>query len=349
MSESGRVGVVLCNLGGPDSLAAVEPYLFNLFNDPAIIGVPAPIRWLIAKSISKSRRKKAQANYAKMGGASPILAETKRQAEALEALLAGRPTFAAARPKVVIAMRHWKPFAEDAAAELLAAGVSSAIVLPLYPQYSSTTTGSALAEWSSVWNRPYRAVCCYPTLEGVTRGYAESILETWRNGGAPNNVRVLFSAHGLPETIVAKGDPYQKQCEATAAAISAHLPKPWRTQLCFQSRVGPMKWIGPTTEECIEAAGADKAPVLVCPIAFVSEHVETLVDLDLDCAALAKKSGVPIYLRAPALGIREAFLHGLADLVEASLKRSCGVAVGVEKVCGGAKLCPRNSATLALA
>jgi protoporphyrin/coproporphyrin ferrochelatase len=351
LSQSGRVGVVLCNLGGPDSLAAVEPYLFNLFNDRAIIGAPAPIRWMIAKTISKTRKAKAQGNYAKMGGASPILAETKRQAEALESLLAGRPAFAGARPKVVVAMRHWKPFAEDAAAELLAEGINDVIVLPLYPQYSTTTTGSAFAEWSRVWGQPYRAVCCYPDMDGVTRAYAETIMETWRNGGAPDGVRVLFSAHGLPESIVAKGDPYQQQCETTAAGIAALLPKSWQTRLCFQSRVGPMKWIGPSTDETIVEAGKDKAPVLVCPIAFVSEHIETLVDLDIEGAGLAKKSGVPIYLRAPALGVREAFIEGLANLVEASLNRSCGVtASNGEPHCNASgKLCPLKTAAPAVA
>src|SRR5262249_24238708 len=159
-------------------------------------------------------------------------------------------------------------FAKDAAEELRAAGIEDLVVLPLYPQFSTTTTGSALKEWSKLWPQPYRAICCYPGIDGVVRSYAESIMETWRNGGAPDNVRVLFSAHGLPESIVAKGDPYQKQCEITANAIAAQLPPSWRTQLCYQSRVGPMKWIGPSTEEAIIEAGKAKASILVCPIAF---------------------------------------------------------------------------------
>lgn len=348
---SKKIGVVLCNLGGPDSLAAVEPYLFNLFNDPAIIGAPKPVRWLIARTISKTRRKKAQGNYAKMGGASPILAETRKQSEALEAMLAGRPVFAGERPKVVIAMRHWSPFTRDAVDALNEAGVDEAIVVPLYPQYSSTTTGSALKEFARLWNRPFRTICCYPDIDGVARGYAESIIETWRNAGSPDNLRVLYSAHGLPESIVAKGDPYVIQCRRTAAAIDAHLPKSFRTKLCFQSRVGPAKWVGPSTDECVIEAAKAKAPILVCPIAFVSEHVETLVDLDIETAALAKEHGAALYLRAPALGVRDAFISGLADLIEDSLKKPCGVfAASGEAICqAGRTLCPmQNPAAIAV-
>lgn len=342
---SKRIGVVVCNLGGPDSLAAVEPFLFNLFNDPAIIALPGPARWLIAKIISKTRNKKSQGNYAKMGGASPILGETKKQAEALEAVLAGRPVFAGARPKVVIAMRHWAPSTQDAAAQLRAEGIEDVIVLPLYPQYSSTTTGSAVKEFARHWKKPFRTICCYPDLDGVARGYAETIIETWRNAGAPDNLHVLYSAHGLPESIVAKGDPYVAQCQRTAAAIDAHLPKSFRTKLCYQSRVGPAKWVGPSTDACILELAKMKAPVLVCPIAFVSEHVETLVDLDIETAALAKENGAPLYLRAPALGLRESFISGLADLIEASLIKPCGIFSSTEEgPCNaGSKLCPRKN------
>ncbi len=346
-----RIGVVLCNLGGPDSLGAVEPYLFNLFNDPAIIGAPAPARWLIAKTISKTRRKKAQGNYAKMGGASPILAETQKQADALEAALAGRPAFAGVRPKVVIAMRHWSPFTKDAVEALKAEGIDEAVVVPLYPQYSSTTTGSAIKEFARHWEKPFRTICCYPDIDGVARGYAETIIETWRNAGSPDNLRVLYSAHGLPESIVAKGDPYVIQCRRTAAAIDAHLPKSFRTRLCFQSRVGPAKWVGPSTDECVLEAAKAKAAILVCPIAFVSEHVETLVDLDIETAALARQAGAPLYLRAPALGTREAFIIGLADMIEDSLKKPCGViAASGETICqSGRTLCPlQNPAAISV-
>jgi protoporphyrin/coproporphyrin ferrochelatase len=163
-----------------------------------------------------------------------------------------------------------------------------------------------------------------------------------------DNLRVLYSAHGLPESIVAKGDPYVAQCQRTAAAIDAHLPKSFRTKLCYQSRVGPAKWVGPSTDECILEVAKSKAPVLVCPIAFVSEHVETLVDLDIETAALAKQNGVPLYLRAPALGVRDALISGLADLVEGSLKAPCGIAAGAgEAPCKAShKLCPRQNPAL---
>jgi protoporphyrin/coproporphyrin ferrochelatase len=315
MSAARKVAVVVFNLGGPDSPDAVRPFLFNLFNDPAIITYPALFRTPLAALISTTRTKTAQANYAHMGGSSPLLPETQAQAAALTTALAGRLDGAEAR--VFIAMRYWRPTTADAARDVAAWAPDEVVLLPLYPQYSTTTTGSSLKAWKAAYRGPGRvhAVCCYPTLEGLAAAHAARIETAWRDGGSPQPIRLLFSAHGLPEKIVAGGDPYQAQIEATAAAVMAKLGAGWDWQVCYQSRVGPMKWLGPSTPEALAKAAIDGKGVLVCPIAFVSEHVETLVELDIDFAKLAAEMGIETYIRVPALGMEPAFIDGLAESV----------------------------------
>ncbi len=329
-----RVAVVLFNLGGPDGPEAVRPFLFNLFNDPAIIGLPGLLRTPLARLISTRREAAAKANYAIMGGGSPLLPETRRQAEALEAELARR--LRDAETRCFIAMRYWTPFVEEAAAEVAAWAPDEVVLLPLYPQYSTTTTGSSLQAWDRAYRGAgrARAVCCYPDQSGFVAAYARAITGTWEAAGRPE-VRLLFSAHGLPEKIVKGGDPYQAQVEATAAAVLARLAWSGEWEVCYQSRVGPLKWIGPATDDCIRRAGAEGKGVLIAPIAFVSEHVETLVELDHEYKALADASGVPVYLRAPAVGVSDAFITGLAETVEAALARPADV----ETACGG-RWCP---------
>jgi ferrochelatase len=314
---SRRVAIILFNLGGPDSPNAVRPFLFNLFNDPAIIGLPHPFRWLLAALISNSREKTAQANYAHMGGASPILPETQKQADALEAAVANRVsnvTF-----KCFPAMRYWRPFVNDAARAAEDWHATDAILLPLYPQYSTTTTASSLKSWKQATTLPSSAICCYPAGAKFAEAHAEAILETWRKAGSPANPRVLFSAHGLPKRVIDRGDPYQWQVEQTVAAVRKVLPPEWQTRICYQSRVGPMKWLAPSIEQEIRAAARDQIGVIVSPIAFVSEHVETLVELDIEYGHLAKRLQLPFYLRAPALGATPGFIDALADLVETAL------------------------------
>ncbi|HEX8569249.1 MAG TPA: ferrochelatase [Caulobacteraceae bacterium] len=327
-----RVAVVLFNLGGPDGPDAVCPFLFNLFNDPAIIGLPALFRTPLARLISSRREETAKANYAIMGGGSPLLPETRKQAEALDAELARRLRDAEAR--CFIAMRYWKPFVEDAAAEVAAWGPDEIVLLPLYPQFSTTTTGSSLQAWEKAYRGPgrARAVCCYPDQPGFVDAYADAVRLTWEQAGRPENVRLLFSAHGLPEKVVKGGDPYQAQVEATAAVVLARLA-PWSPEweICYQSRVGPLKWIGPATDDCVRAAGAEGKGVLLAPIAFVSEHVETLVELDHEYRALADASGVPVYLRAPTVSVMHSFIAGLAETVTAALARP----PATETACGG--------------
>ena len=344
--------VILFNLGGPTAPDTVKPFLFNLFNDRAIIGAPQPVRWLLAKLIARRRAPVARDIYAHLGGKSPIHEETEAQAAALEAALAERFGPADA-PSVHVAMRYWGRRAEAVARDLAQRGVRRTVLLPLYPQFSTTTSASSVREWS-LWaaesglGPAAGGVCCYPVNAGFIAAMADRIRETLAEhaGAAP---RILFSAHGLPEKVIAAGDPYRWQVERTAAALAetlAETPGEVRTGaaansvVCYQSRVGPLKWIGPSTEDEIRRAGAEGKPVLVAPIAFVSEHSETLVELDIEYRKVAEDAGVPAYLRAPAVGAHPAFIAGLADMVQAALARG-GPGSKMETETGG-RLCPAD-------
>lgn len=336
-----RIAVVLFNLGGPDGPGAVRPFLFNLFSDPAIIGLPAPVRYPLAALISTLRAKAARANYDLMGGASPLLPETRAQAEALQrALAAELPT---ASVKTVIAMRYWRPLTRAAAAEVAAFEPDEVVLLPLYPQFSTTTTGSSLKAWRGAYRGPgqVRAVCCYPTAPGLIEAHAAHIRAAMATAPEGVPMRLLFSAHGLPQKVVDAGDPYQKQIEATAAAVAARLGGDLDWRVCYQSRVGPMKWLAPSTAEAIEDAARDGVGVIVSPIAFVSEHVETLVELDHEYAELAEAVGCPAYVRVVALGVEPNFIGTLKDAVIEALGRDDGAAPATgwtEAGCG--PICP---------
>ena len=341
-----RIAVVLFNLGGPDDQASVKPFLFNLFNDPAIIGLPRIFRTPLAKLISSRRETSAQANYALMGGGSPLLPETRRQAEALQAVLGAR--LGGDEVKVFIAMRYWHPLTEETAAEVAAFGPDEVVLLPLYPQFSTTTTESSLKAWNAAYAGPgvSRAVCCYPAATGWVEAQAQAIGEKLDEAvGQP--VRVLFSAHGIPEKLVTgKGDPYQEQIETTVAAVVAAIEAqrgPIDHAICYQSRVGPMKWLGPSTPEAIEAAAKDGVGVVVTPIAFVSEHIETLVELDIEYGELAHEKGASPYLRAPAVGIEPLFIDALADAAVGALSHR-GVAPFGQGCKADWKACPHRKA-----
>ncbi len=319
-----RTAVVLFNLGGPDRPDAVRPFLFNLFNDKAIIGLPQPLRWAVARLISGTRAKAARANYAIMGGASPLLKETRAQADALEGALSTRLD---GEVRTFIAMRYWNPTTAETARAVEVFAPDRIVLMPLYPHYSTTTTGSSLEAWRAVYRGPgqVHAVCCYPEETGLIEAHARAIQATHRALGQPGPLRVLFSAHGLPQKVVDGGDPYQDQIERTARAVVARLGHAWAPawdwRICYQSRVGPMQWLGPSTPEAIAEAVADGRGVLVVPIAFVSEHVETLVELDHDYAKLARGLNIAFYLRAPAIGVDVAFIEGLAETVVSALGR----------------------------
>ena len=328
MAEIKRAAVVLFNLGGPDSLDAVGPFLFNLFSDPAIINAPAPIRWCIAKFISRRRTPIAKQIYGHLGGASPILEQTTAQARALETCLT--ETTGTIDWRVEIAMRYWHPFAAEAAARLLDFVPDRIVLLPLYPQYSATTTGSSVADWRKIAAAAGLApenglICCYPDhpdfIEAQIDLIAKNVLAAKRAAGPKAPLRILLSAHGLPKKVIARGDPYQWQVERTAAAIGRGLEARGlldagsEVVTCYQSRVGPLQWIGPATDDEIKRAGAEGAAVVIAPIAFVSEHSETLVELDIEYAGLARDHGVAHYARVPALGCHDRFIACLAKLV----------------------------------
>lgn len=340
MPAARRIAVVLFNLGGPDGPEAVRPFLFNLFSDPAIVDAPALIRYPLAALISWSRQRSARANYALLGGASPLLAETQAQAQALRrALVLQSPE---AVFQTFIAMRYWSPLTADAAREVAAFEPDEVVLLPLYPQYSTTTTASSLSLWNRLYRGPGRvhALCCYPTLPGVIEAHAERIRTAWVRAGRPGGARLLFSAHGLPQRVVDRGDPYPSQIQATAAAVAERLQDilpDWR--ICYQSRVGPLKWLGPSTVEAISAAASEGMGVVVTPIAFVSEHVETLVELDHDYATVAETAGCPCYVRVPALGVQADFIEGLAQMAQAAADGRDAMVAGSDFRC--AKSCPQ--------
>lgn len=336
-----KIAVVLFNLGGPDGPGSVRPFLFNLFRDPAILGAPAPIRLALAALISTTRAPSARKIYALMGGGSPLLPETERQAEALRLNLSSH--LPGDDVRVFIGMRYWKPFTEKTAKDVADFRPDEVVLLPLYPQFSSTTTGSSFKAWSAAYRGPgsLRTVCCYPTAGGFIKAHAEQIRQTWALAGAPHRVRLLFSAHGLPERVIAAGDPYQAQVEQTAAAVVQELGEGWDWTICYQSKVGPLKWIGPSTPDEIRRAAADGVGVLLSPIAFVSEHVETLVELDSEYAELAQELGVSVYLRAPALGIESNFMESLVEATLTALKQD-GVQPFESKACEACfSECPR--------
>jgi ferrochelatase len=309
--------VVLFNLGGPDRTEAVQPFLFNLFNDPAIIGLPRPLRFLVAKLLSGRRASTAVEIYRQLGGGSPRLANTQAQADALQKQLGGDT-------RVFVAMRYWHPMASEAARAVKAWGADEVILMPLYPQFSTTTTASSCRDWTRVaqaagLRAPTKTVCCYPTANGfveATTALIRPALEQARKAGRP---RLLFSAHGLPKKVVTSGDPYQWQVEQSAAAVVRALGEAdldW--VVCYQSRVGPLEWIGPYTDAEVERAGRDRVPVILVPIAFVSEHSETLVELDIEYRHRAEQHGVPLYLRVPTVSAQGSFIAELARIVRAA-------------------------------
>jgi len=346
-----RIAVVLFNLGGPDCTAAIQPFLFNLFNDPAIIGAPQPIRWLLATLISYRRAPIARAIYSRIGGASPLLENTRAQAAALTAAL-GEGDTGWAELRVFTAMRYWHPMSPEAAAEVKQFEPDEIVLLPLYPQFSTTTTGSSIGAWRAAAaaegiDAPTRVLCCYPTEPDFIAAHARLIRPALDEAAAAGRPRLLFSAHGLPKKIVERGDPYVWQIEQGAAAVAAaladsHADLDWR--VCYQSRVGPLEWIGPSIEQELTRAGRERVPVVVTPIAFVSEHSETLVELDVEYREFAERNKVPGYLRVAALGTDAAFIAALAALVRRTL-------VGGAALCSqdGGRLCPASAARCAFA
>ncbi len=355
-----KTAVILFNLGGPDAKESIEPFLFNFFMDKNIVRLPLPFRYLLAKKISTSRsRGEANDSYKELGFKSPLLENTNAQAEALEKKLGGNY-------KVFTCMRYWHPMAEKVVQDVKKYAPEKIILLPLYPQFSTTTTRSSFEAWDKATSLadldvPTSGLCCYPLNNGFIKASAENIKTVYsqaQNDGH-NNPRILFSAHGLPEKIIRDGDPYQWQCEQAAEKIVAalnvilndsegsHATKPGDSsaspqndnkeidwQICYQSRVGRLKWITPSLDEALEKAAHDNKAVIIYPHAFTQEHVETLVELDIEYKHMAAKLGISGYYRAQTVGTHEDFIDGLAELVRQNLDKE-GIHAENDNLCPG--------------
>ena len=311
-----RNAIILFNLGGPDKLQNVESFLFNLFNDPAILNLPNFFRYPLAKLIANRRAPTAKKIYQELGGSSPILKLTEKQSSALEIKLNSDDS--SSEYKCFIVMRCWHPRAENVVKDVINFDPKEIILVPLYPQYSAATSGSSIKEWNDVckkngYNIKTSTICCYPTDENFVEAHKIEIIKKIND---LENFKLIFSAHGLPEKNIKKGDPYQWQVEQSVDEIVKTLNienLDWT--LSYQSRVGPLKWIGPSTEDVIiENSKLGKQIVLV-PIAFVSEHSETLVELDIEYKELADKHGCKNYFRVPALGTNQNYIKALSNLI----------------------------------
>ncbi len=333
-----RVAIVLFNLGGPDRPEAIRPFLRNLFTDPAVLRVPFFIRPFLARRIAAARVAPATANYALLGGRSPLLELTQAQAAALQATL---PELDA---RCFVAMRYWHPFSIETAREVKQWNPDEIILLPLYPQFSTTTTGSSLTAWRNAavsvgLVASVTSLCCYPNASAYAASIAALVQTTYETAARQHGgqVRLLFSAHGLPEIIVQSGDPYQWQVEQTVRAVlhawGDDHPSDW--VICYQSRATPQKWLEPSTEQELERAAHDGVAVVVVPIAFVSEHSETLVELDVEYRQLADRLGIIGYFRVPASNDDAAFIAALATLVRQARARGPGLCSH-----SGDRICP---------
>jgi ferrochelatase len=341
-----KVAVVLFNLGGPDSPESIRPFLLNLFRDPAILRVPFFVRPFLARKIANARLKPATEGYQLMGGKSPLLDMTRAQGQAIEAAL---PELDA---KCFIAMRYWHPLSLETARTVKAWHPDEVVLLPLYPQYSSTTTGSSLTAWRLAAARaglvaPTSALCCFPSDPEYVAATLSIIQNAYDAARATLDpavpLRILFSAHGLPESIVRGGDPYKYQIEQTVTAVIAA----WRRndldwKICYQSRATPEKWLDPSTDAEVTQAARDKTALLIVPIAFVSEHTETLIELDVDYKNLADQHGVPAYFRVPTQQLDTGFIAALANLVRFVRGKGVGLhaACDVAACQAGNRQCP---------
>jgi len=311
-----KKAIILFNLGGPDKLENVESFLFNLFNDPAILNLPNFFRFPLAKLIANRRAPTAKKIYQELGGSSPILKLTKEQARALEKKLNTEDT--SSIHKCFIVMRCWHPRAENVVKEVINNKPDEIILMPLYPQYSAATSGSSIKEWKDIclknnFNVRTSIVCCYPTDKYFIEAHKDEIFKKIKN---LQGFKIIFSAHGLPEKNIKKGDPYQWQVEQTVNEIVRSLSiKDLDWTLSYQSRVGPLKWIGPSTEDVIVENSKLGKHIVLVPVAFVSEHSETLVELDIEYKELANKNGCKNYSRIPALGTNDNYIKAMSNLI----------------------------------
>jgi ferrochelatase len=321
MKNDSPVGIVLLQLGGPDSLESVEPFLLNLFKDPDIIDLPLAFlfRGWLARTISRRRAPKVQEYYRRIGGKSPILKLTNRQARALE-----RELTPDIRCKVYVAMRYWHPFTEKVIDQLYKDGINRVILLPLYPHFSKTTTGSSVNEWNRILSRKklnglavdvVEEYCEHPLyIQSIVRNITIALRRV-REQDRPN-VHLVFSAHGTPTKLVKAGDPYQQHILRTYNAVLGEGNFGLSHHLCYQSKVGPEQWLEPSLETTIRKLATEQVShVIVIPIAFVSDHSETLWEINIQVKEEAKQLGIRYYDMSPALNTNPLFIKALADLV----------------------------------
>jgi protoporphyrin/coproporphyrin ferrochelatase len=322
----GRVGVLLLNLGGPERLEDVRPFLFNLFSDPEIIRLPFP--WLqqpLAFLISSLRARKSQENYKQIGGGSPLRRITEQQAEALQLKLSERGQEA----QIYIGMRYWHPFTEEAIARIKRDQIEKLVILPLYPQFSISTSGSSFRLLEQLWQRDssldqveYTAIPSWYHRPGYLRAMADLIAHELDQFPNPDEVCIFFSAHGVPVSYVEEaGDPYQREIEDCTRLIVQTLGRPNPHTLAYQSRVGPVEWLRPYTDDALlELAAQGVKDLVVVPISFVSEHIETLEEIDIEYRHVAEEAGIENFRRVPALNTHAGFIEDLTDLVAESLQ-----------------------------
>ncbi|MBI5507183.1 MAG: ferrochelatase [Deltaproteobacteria bacterium] len=317
-----RVCVFLMQLGGPETLADIEPFLVNLLED--VLPAPDWLRPRLARFIAKRRTPKVTPIYRRLGGGSPLCDNTEAQAAALQARLVASGVEA----EVLVAMRYAPPRVAEALAHArLTSSEATWVALPLYPQYSCATSKSSLDELGRELTIPEATrlvtVSAYPTDSGYVAAQAECVEEGLARFGAGRaDVQVVFSAHSLPMALVRGGDPYPSHVEQTVAAVLSRLERPPPHHLAFQSRVGPARWLGPSTIETVKKLGNDGVKrLLVVPLSFVSDHIETLYELDVELKAVAHRAGVARFERAPVVGVRPAFIDALAGIVIHALPR----------------------------
>lgn len=318
-----KTAIVLFNLGGPDNLEAVKPFLFNLFNDRAIIGLPQPFRFLLAKLISKRRHKKAQEIYKQIGGKSPIFELTFAQGQSLEKALSYYGDF-----KVFIAMRYWNPMIAEVAKKIINYKPDEIILLPLYPQFSSSTTNSSIDDFIANFpdkTIPLKTICCYPEDENFIDSHLNLITQKLQKFPQYkiSEMRFLFSAHGLPQKLIDAGDPYVFQVKKSTDKIVEKLQKKYGEidfSICYQSKVGPLKWTSPSLAQELHRTILDKKIPVIIPIAFVSEHSETLVELDIEYKEMAEKFHARDYIRIPALNSDVFFIKALSNMCLNAIK-----------------------------
>ena len=344
----GRVGVLLLNLGGPEKPEDVRPFLFNLFSDPEIIRIPfpflqKPLAWLI----SSRRAKTSQENYQQIGGGSPLRRITEEQGEALKNALAQKGQDS----EVYIGMRYWHPFTQEAVDQIKRDDIKKLVVLPLYPQYSISTSGSSFRQLEQMWDEDnqlqgidYTLIPSWYARPGYVKSMANLIRAELDKLDKPNEAHIFFSAHGVPVSYVEEfGDPYQREIEHCTDLIMQELYRPNDYTLAYQSRVGPIEWLQPYTEDAIEELGAKGIEhLVVVPISFVSEHIETLQEIDIEYRELAEEAGIHHFHRVPALNTYDEFIDDLADMVDEAVEADPVLFADLEKSEKKVKIYPQD-------